>query len=76
MTIGRDDNDLPTVRLVYACATGFITDFGQPLEMKGADGAVVMVERFGVWKQDPAKGKGQLTLTTNDLTVAKQEAER
>ena len=57
------------VTLVYTVVRGFVTDFGEPVELVAEDGTVTTLPRYGVWK-DTGRGKREVVLTTNDFAEA------
>jgi hypothetical protein len=61
-----------TISVVFTGPRGFVTDLGTgPLDLVAPDGTVVVsLPRYGVWAYDPARGKHQVVLTTDNLEEA------
>lgn len=47
----------------------FITDLGEPVELKSGDAVLVLLPRYGVWAYDPSKGKHQVVDIGSDLNA-------
>jgi hypothetical protein len=64
------------LQVVHKGRFGFVTDFGDPITLKGADGATITLPRYGVWQHDFAKGKAQVVLTCDWLPDAIRACEQ
>lgn len=64
----------PTITVIYACASGFVTDLGAPVPFTDHTGQELELQRYGVWR--PEHGKPQVFFVTNDLGDAMRAAKR
>lgn len=64
-----------TLTTIFQGPHGFVTDFGEPLELfSTVDRTVTILPRYGVWRFDGGRGKYQVTMTTDDRDVAIEAA--